>query len=303
MTLSRARRLAAQFRLCSAILLLLLATTGAGCRFNKFVADQMAPGFQDMSRAFNEERSVRHAREAAPGLLKMLDGFIRSSPDNPDLLLLAAEMNASFAFGLVEGEDDEWASELFRKAKVCGRKVLVRNEAIKSTIDLKEEKFAEALKTLGRDDVPPLFWTAFGWAGWINLNQDDPEIIADLPKVELMMKRVLELDESFFYGGAHLFLGITLCEKSLASKPKEALKHFERIFEITSNKYLMAHVLYAKHYAVMVQDKVVFLKALKYVREAPPDLLPEQALSNAIAKAKAAELLEEADDLILSDEE
>ncbi|GAG59489.1 unnamed protein product, partial [marine sediment metagenome] len=39
------------------------------------------------------------------------------------------------------------------------------------------------------------------------LNLDNPRAIFDLPKVEALMKRVLELDETYYFAGAHLFFG------------------------------------------------------------------------------------------------
>ena len=43
--------------------------------------------------SFYREASVAHAMAGAPALLKLLDGFIISSPENPDLLIRAAELN------------------------------------------------------------------------------------------------------------------------------------------------------------------------------------------------------------------
>ena len=39
------------------------------------------------------------------------------------------------------------------------------------------------------------------------MSKDDPQAIFDLGKVKAMMNRVLELDEGFFFGSAHLFFG------------------------------------------------------------------------------------------------
>src|SRR5687768_9842824 len=99
-----------------ALALAMLLTLAPACSMSKLVANNMGPVLRDATIAFNREPSPRHAREAAPGLLKQLDGFIVSSPDNVDLLLAGAEMNATFAFGFIEEEDPDWARELYRKA-------------------------------------------------------------------------------------------------------------------------------------------------------------------------------------------
>ena len=71
----------------------------------------------------------------------------------------------------------------------------------------------------------------------------------------------------------------------------------EKSIGLTQNKFLMAKVLYAKTYAVQLQDRTLFKKLLKEVIGAPADILPEQQLANAVAKQKAKKLLESADDL------
>ena len=55
--------------------------------------------------------------------------------------------------------------------------------------------------------------------------------------------------------------------------------------------------LYAKHYAVRVQDRELFVETLEEIIAAPDNLLPEQNLANEIAKQQAKDLLEETDDM------
>ena len=83
----------------------------------------------------------------------------------------------------------------------------------------------------------------------------------------------------------------------LGGKPDKARGHFEKCLELTQNKFLIAKVIYAKTYAVQMQDSALFKKLLTAVLEAPADTLPEQQLANAVAKQKAQKLLESADDL------
>ena len=80
----------------------------AGCQWNKLVADNLTATMDDQKRSFYEEPSVAHARAGAPSLLKLLDGFLVSSPDNPELLVRAAELNCGFAMLLIEDEDPDY---------------------------------------------------------------------------------------------------------------------------------------------------------------------------------------------------
>src|SRR4030043_55020 len=122
-----------------------------------------------------------------------------------------------------------------------------------------------------------LFWAATCWANWIRLNLDSMEAMSELPRVEWMMKRVLELDEGFYYGGPHLFMGIWL-----ASRPKvaggdlgKAQGHFLKAMDLGQGKFLMAYIYYAKYYAQKITDKELFVSTLKKFIETPASIAPE----------------------------
>lgn len=95
-----------------------------------------------------------------------------------------------------------------------------------------------------------------------------------------------------FFGG---FYGAR--SKMLGGDPEKSKHHFERNLELTENKFLMTQMLYAKTYAVQTQNRELFERLLKIVLATPGDVLPEQRLANEVAKLKAQNLLEAADDL------
>ncbi|MFQ6618966.1 MAG: TRAP transporter TatT component family protein, partial [Fidelibacterota bacterium] len=153
-------------------------------------------------------------------------------------------------------------------------------------------------------DVPALFWTANAWAGWINLSLDSPFALADLPKVEIIMRRVLDLGEDYFYGGVHIFYGVYYGGRPVLTggDPERAKEHFERNLEISRGKFLMTYVYYARYYAVPVQDRVLFQELLGKVIESPVNILPEQALINGVARLRAQEMLKNIDKYFFREE-
>jgi len=124
------------------------------------------------------------------------------------------------------------------------------------------------------------------------------EAMAEIPKVVSLMQRVLELDEGFYYGGPHLFLAVYHLSrpKAYGGDPERAHRHFEKAFELSQERFLMAHVLYAKYYARQTFDRELFLLTLEKVLEAPADSVPELTLLNTLAKQQAKGLLEQVDD-------
>ena len=53
----------------------------------------------------------------------------------------------------------------------------------------------------------------------------------------------------------------------------------------------MTYVFYAKTYAIQTQNEDLFVDLLTRVVQAPADILPEQNLANAVARARARSLL------------
>jgi hypothetical protein len=247
---------------------------------------------EEVARSSNKQSDLRMIREGMPAYLMLMDGMIEAWPDNDQLLIAAAQGYSSFASAFVEDQDKEYANFLFAKGRQYAlRSLEIRGlrEPLQSPLD----DFKEGLKGLGKKDVPYIFWGASCWANWISLNLDSIEALAELPRVEWMMKRVLELDEGFYYGGPHLFMGIWY-----ASKPKiaggdlkKAQGHFLKALDLGQGKFLMAHVYYANYYARQALDKDLFISTLQKVLEIPIDISSDLTLLNTVAKKKAKELL------------
>src|SRR5436189_271494 len=54
-----------------------------------------------------------------------------------------------------------------------------------------------AARTAAKADVPLLYWTAASWASAISLSKDNPEILGQIPPMEALVDRAIELDESY----------------------------------------------------------------------------------------------------------
>ena len=158
------------------------------------------------------------------------------------------------------------------------------------------DDFAAAISTLKVGDVPVLFASGAAWAGWIQANSSDWNAIASLAKVNAVMAKVVELDEGYDHGEAHLYLGViaTLLPPALGGKPEEGRVHFERAIELSAGHDLMAKVEYARRYARITYDRPLHDRLLNEVLAADP-VAPGLTLSNMLAKRQARELLASAD--------
>jgi len=268
---------------------MLLMVFLSGCSLQKIALRTTTGLLYSSIDAIYQEEDLIIAEQAIASDLKLVEGLLQSDPENKDLLLLLTQGYASYSMGFVEDQSEGRAQLFYLRARDYGLRLLRTTRAFKDSIPAKESNFVSRLSRLKKKDVPALFWTAFAWAGWINLSKDNPQAIFELGKVKAMMQRVLELDEGFFFGAAHLFFGSIYgsLPKMLGGDPEKAREHFDRCLKISGGKFLLAYVYLARYYAQPLLDEALFDKYLKIVLQAPTDILPGYQLLTAIARRKA----------------
>jgi hypothetical protein len=163
------------------------------------------------------------------------------------------------------------------------------------TMDFQE--FEALLAELDQDDVPALYSLGAAWAGWIQARREDWNAVAQMPRVEAVMKRVVQLDEAYRDGGAHLYLGTmaTLVPPAVGGEPEIGRRHFERAIDLSDGRNLMAKVLYARQYARVVFDRELHDRLLEEVLAAPVEA-EGYTLANTLARREARRLLNESDE-------
>jgi len=285
-------------RLIKYISLFFLITLPAACGANKsMTVASTASLLEDVARASYKQSDLKLIREGMPSYLMLIDGMVEALPDNKKLLITAAQSYASYASAFIEDEDKVYAIALYAKAKTYAIRALEQN-GFKNPLSRPFDDFESRLQKTKKKDVPYLFWAASCWGSWISLNRGSMEAMAELPRVESMMKRVLVLDEAFYYGGAHIFMGILE-----ASKPRMAggdlniaRDHFRKAIELGDGKFLMTEVYFADYYAKKAFDRELFMSTLEDVLKTPADIEPQLTLLNSVAHTRAKKLIDAADD-------
>jgi hypothetical protein len=243
--------------------------------------------------AFTSEDDLDFAEQALPGNLKLIDVLIKNSPDDVRLLRLASQGYASYALAFLEGKDDARARAFYLRARDYGLRILRQDERLARALDGTPDDLKAELARRDVDDVPGVFWSAFGWGAYIQLSLTDPAALADLPRAEAMMEFVARTDSGYYYGGAHLFLGTLFGTRPrmLGGSPEKSRAHFETALRLTGGTFLLTYLYYARSYAVQTQNEALFEELLAKIRATPLDALPAFRLGNAVAKRKAEELL------------
>jgi len=253
---------------------------------------------EDVFIAAAKQSDPTIVRAGTPAYLMLVDGLIEAYPDNSKLLTAGCQAYTAYASSFVEDTDPENAAALYAKAKHYGFRALSKKQDFQQVVAGSLDEFVAFLKKYNKQDVPSLFWTASAWGKWISLNLDSVEALADMAMLEATMWRILELDDSFYYGSPHLLMAVYFAGRPeiIGGNINKSKEHFDKAFSLGADKLLSAKVLFAKYYAVRLRDRVLFTKTLQGVIDAPIDEVPELTLANTLAKEKASEMMEKVDD-------
>jgi len=262
------------------------------CTIQTFALRSLDNLFDNTVASFMEEGDLRLAEQGVAGNLKLLDGVIKSDPENGRFLLLACQGYAAYALAFAE-DSPERALAFYTRAWDYGARGLESLGVPQKVFTSDAPAMRQALAKLERKDVPLVFWTASAWGSAVILQLADPDAIASLPSINAMMEWVKEKDSTYYYGGPYLYFGIYYGSfpPLLGGRPDLAKENFERAIAAGEGKFLMTYVFYAKTYAVETQDERLFEALLDHVIDASADVLPEQRLANAVAKKRAHEAL------------
>jgi len=250
----------------------------------------------DLSATVLEQDDPETVRQAVPAYLILVSSMIRGDPDNVELLVSSSRLYGSYASVFVEDK--------LRKQKLsqrsfdyASRAFCLRRPGLCNFRELSYYEFEQALASMTADEVDVLFALGAAWAGWVQANSSDWNAVAELPRVEAVIQRVLALDETVSNGDAHLYMAVmySFLPPAMGGKPELAKEQFERAIAISKHTNLMAMLLYAQKYARLVFDKELHDRLLKQVIDSKVDVA-DMTLINTIAKSRARELLAESDD-------
>ena len=293
------------------VVLLLLS---AGCSIKRVAINKIGNMLASGGSTFSSDDDPELVQAAIPFGLKLYESLLAESPKHTGLLLAAAQGFTEYSYAFVDSRIDEARAESLERADALrerARKLYIRayrygmrgleanhpgfGAALDNDADL-------ALKRVTKRDVPLLYWTAASRGLTISLSKTSPELIAELPLVETIVRRVAELDENFGAGAVPEFL-ITLEAAHSGVKPEEQQKlmrqHFERALKISQGKRAGTFVSFAENACVPAQNKAEFQSLLEKALAVDPDADPDNRLANLVAQRRARWLLDHIDDLFL----
>lgn len=302
-------------RLPTALLALALLA-GSGCAtLRQTAVGQLADAVAKDGAGFATDDDPELIRSAAPFSLKLIESLLVDMPAHRGLRLAAASGFTQYAFAFVEQDADMMADQDFAGASLLrarARRLYLRaRDHGLCGLDSAHPGFSRrlradpqaAVRVADPGDVALLFWTAEAWGAAISLSKDNADLIADLVRVEALIDRALELDESFDAGAIHAFLiRFEMARQGAAGDPAaRARRHFERAMELCGGGQAGPLVSLAEAVAVTKQDRAEFEALLKRALAIDPDAHPQWRLANLVMQRRARWLLSRTDELILPD--
>lgn len=288
----------------------------AACVSRPMMTDQIAGLLQTGMPSFEQEEDLLLLENAFPANIKLAEALLANDPGNQRLLVLLARLYAGYLFSVFEtrfekevfekkqGKGDDAGFRLLkatldryyqRGGEYALRALSVRHEHCRTA--MKQVKTAgRFINSLKREDVPALFWYGYHLSGEVHINRDSVKTISRAYLIEMIMKKVIELDPDYFNGNAHLILFVYYASRPpmMGGDLDKSLRHYERMTAVTGDVYWLKELYYARYFLTQKQEKEPFVRLLSSMIQKRP--MPDRyRLYNTVAAERAKIYLENAD--------
>jgi predicted anti-sigma-YlaC factor YlaD len=301
------------WRVLALATVLLVGIFSSGCSFKQIAINKLGDVVSKEGTAYGSDDDPELVKGAVPFGLKLMESLLLESPRHKGLLLAACRGFTQYGYAFVQQEADEIEEKDVEKAmemRARARRLYLRARnyglrglegvlpGFERTARNNPRKSVQGLKS---GDVPLIFWTAVSWAAAISVTKDDSNLIADLPVIEALIDRALELDEGFDDGAIHSFLiAYEMNRETASGDPEErARRHFKKAMAFSGGKLCGPLVTLAESISLAKQDKTEFRTLLQQAVAIDLDAKPEWRLANTLTQRRARWLLSRMDKLFV----
>ncbi len=286
-----------------------------GCSIKQVAISKLGDTLAESGSVYASDDDIELVGAALPFSLKTVEGLLAEVPEHKGLLLTAASGFTQYSYVYVDLEalelepsNSERAAELKQRAKklyLRGRNYALR--AVEQTrknfiVGLRQDP-ETTLSAFSAKNIPELYWFSLSWAAAIASDKSDMDLLADLNLIDPIMRRCLELDESYDQGALHEFMisyqgGRSQLQGGGASLARE---HFASAVELSGTIRVGSLVSLAESVSVGEQNRIEFERLLEQALEFNVDTHRQTRLANLVAQKRARLLLARSDSLFLED--
>ena len=297
-----------------AVGILCLALVVPGCSIKTMAIKTVADSLSEGTSSYATESDPQLVKEAVPFGLKTLEGLLDKLPTHRPLLRSVAAGFTSYSAAFIQPEIralEDVDLEIARAEKVRARRLFLRARdyglrALEvSYPNLRQKLLVDpkaALAKTKQHDVPDLYWTAAAWGSAISLGKDQMGLVADVPIVDALIHRALELDESWDAGSLTEFMiAFETRGDDQGGSVDRARTYFNRTMELARGARISPLVSLAENVSIPAQNRAEFDRLLDDALAFDCDAHPETRLVNLLAQKRARQLKARAGSLFLED--
>ena len=292
----------------------LVLSAFSGCSVKRYAVNRLGDALAAGGSSFSQDDDPDLIRDAAPFSLKTMEALLAESPKHVGLRIAAASGFTQYAFAFVqfsaeerESTDSTTSEQLRQRARRLYLRA--RHHALQG-LDARHPGFERTLREnaskagqlLEKKDVALAYWLGASWAAAISQGKDQPELVGELPLVQAVMDRTLQLDENWNYGSLHTFFIAyePMRPGSAKSAPARSEEHFQKAIALTGHQSVGPYVSLAESICIPSQDHARFESLLQSALKIDPDARPEFRLENLIMQRRARWLMTRVDELFVT---
>jgi predicted anti-sigma-YlaC factor YlaD len=266
-----------------ALWIAVLVAAMSGCSVRQLALNSVSDVIAGGGSAFSADDDPDLIRAAAPFSLKLIESLLSENPRHKGLLVAAARGFTQYAYAFVQQEAEELEERDLGHAAAL--------EARARGLYRRARDYGLRALDLDSSDVPALYWTAASWAALIALSKTHPEAIGELPAMQALIDRALELDEGFERGALHSFLiAYEPVRQGASGDPFErSRRHFARAVALSGGSDAAPFVALAEAVCVPQQQRGEFEALLQTALSV--EGAQENRLANRVAQRRARWLL------------
>jgi len=293
-------------------LVVLVLAVNCGCAtMRRFAVNKIGDTLASGGSTYESDEDLELVGDALPFGLKLMESLLAESPRHKGLLQAACQGFTTYSYVYVQSEVEPVAEQDLERAleiRVRARRLYLRAhryglrglEVAYPGIGVRlVDEPAQALAATKREDVPLLYWTAASLGLAVSAAKDDAAMLARLPEVDALLKRGLELDETWKDGAFHEFAVIVAGARPGAPNYEVTERHYRRALELSGGIQASVYVAYAEAVVVRHQDRADFRALLDQALAIEPDAHEAIRLANLVAQRRARWLLDHMDELFL----
>lgn len=294
-------------------LVLLCGLLSSGC-IKKLALESLADGLSGTGGAFASDDDPELIRDATPFALKTEESLIEQLPDHAPIHVAACSgfTEYAYAFVLTPAQASDSVSAQ-RRGALRAKKLLVRaHNYCLQALEIRHAGFmaklaeirsgrSEFLAKMDQDDVAALYWASASGALAITSLKEQVDRVGDLPLVDALIHRALQLDPNWDKGTLQEFMVSWDGGRSpaMGGSVDRARAAFAKAMQLNAGTRAGPYVSLAENVSVAAQDKKEFTDLLNKALALDVDKTPAERLGNVIAQQRARYLLAHVDDLIL----